>query len=80
MTTGAEPEVIYVPPHETVYHFQAAPSEPNDPPVIPSVEEPPVHIVEGEAEADTGAVDNEFTVTVVLAHEVVLQEPSALTK
>ena len=55
-TTGAAPEVVYVPPHELTYHFHVAPSEPKLPPVIPRVEEEPEQT--GKAgDAEVGAED-----------------------
>jgi hypothetical protein len=62
-----------------VYHFQVAPSVLKLPPVIPRVEDEPAQIGDVEVAA-VGVVDNELTVTVVLAHPVVLQVPSALTQ
>jgi hypothetical protein len=68
-----------VPAHETVYHFQVAPSVLKLPPVIPRVDEEPAQIGEVEIAA-VGGVDNAFTTTVVLAQVVVLQVPSAFTQ
>ena len=62
-----------------MYHFHVAPSVLKLPPVIPRVDEEPAQTGEVEVAA-VGAVDKALTVTVVLAHPVVLQVPSALTQ
>ena len=67
-----------VPPQLPVYHFHDAPV-PNDPPVTVNVTSPPEHTGFGLTVAPVGAVDSLFTVTVTLAHVVVLQSPSART-
>jgi hypothetical protein len=73
------PVPALVPPHEPVYHFHFAP-DPNVPPLNVRVIDWPLHITEGFAATDPGATDNWFTVTITLAHAVVLHNPSALTQ
>ena len=65
------------PPHEPLYHCHEPPV-PREPPVTVRVVASPVQIIEGEAEAEVGAIDKLFTVTVVVTQIVVLQVPSAL--
>ena len=72
------PEPKYVPPQLPEYQFQEA-LVPNDPPEILKVVELPGQIVVGLADIFVGAVELVFTFTVTLAHDVVLQSPSALT-
>lgn len=67
-----------VPLHEPSYQFQSAPV-PRDPPETVSVEVPLAHTAGELAVADAGAVELVFTVTVTLAHAVLLHVPSALT-
>ena len=71
--------MAYVPPQDTVYQFHIAPSLLKLPPVRLSVEDEPIHIVGGFADAEVGTTDNVLTVTVVLTQVVVLHVPSALT-
>ena len=73
------PDLIYTPPQEPLYQFQFAPV-PRLPPVEPIVVEAPTQIADGDPDADTGAIESEFTVTITEAHAVVLQAPSALTQ
>jgi hypothetical protein len=56
------------------YQFQTAPV-PREPPLTVSVVELPLQIVVTPL-MDDGAVETEFTVTVMLAHVVVLQVPA----
>ena len=80
LKTGAAPDVEYVPPHETVYHLQIAPSLLKLPPTMPKVDGAPAQVIDGVENAEVGIVENELTVTMVLMHAVVLHIPSALTK
>ena len=66
-----------VPPHDPVYHFAAAPV-PAVPPNNVSVVLPPGHIAVVPIMLK-GATELVFTVTVALAHAVVLHVPSYLT-
>ena len=72
------PVPIDVPPHDPLYHFQLAPV-PSDPPDTLSVVLPPGQTAVALADADEGATEFVFTVTVTLAHAVVLHVPSART-
>jgi hypothetical protein len=67
-----------VPPQLPEYQCHEAPV-PNEPPVTVNVLEFPEHTGFGFAEAPVGAVDEVVTVTVTVAHVVLLQVPSALT-
>ena len=60
------------------YQFHAAPV-PSEPPDTSKVTELPAQTGFGVADAPVGFVDDELTVTVTLAHPVVLHVPSALT-
>ena len=60
-----------------MYQFQLAPV-PKLPPVVPSVVDEPVHIVEGNAVAEAGKVEVVLTTTEILTQVVVLHVPSAL--
>lgn len=77
-----DPEPAKMPPetapHPPEYQVQDAP-EPSEPPATVRVVELPEQIGFGAAEALAGAVERVFTVTVKLAHAVVLQVPSART-
>ena len=77
--TKETPVPLVIPPHETEYHFQYAPS-PKLPPVKLKVEGEPVQINDGEAKAEVAEVEFVQTETVVLTQVVVLQGPSILTK
>lgn len=72
----AGPEPILVPPQEPVYHCQFAPV-PNTPPTWVSVVEFPLQMGLDVADILAAAVEFVFTVTVTLAHAVVLHVPSA---
>jgi len=67
-----------VPPHEPVYQRHIAPV-PNVPPETVRVDEVPEHTTCREAVAEVGAVEGLFTITVIVAHVVVLHVPSART-
>ena len=67
-----------VPPHEPVYHFQLA-LVPKLPLVTVKVDGKPVQISVGLAVAVVGATDGVLSVTVAVAHVVVLQSPTAPT-
>lgn len=67
-----------VPPHDPLYQTQSAPV-PSIPPDMKSVVGLPEHTDKGVAVADVAAVELVFTVTVTLAHVVLLHAPSALT-
>ena len=66
-----------VPPHEAVNHSAVAPV-PALPPATVSVVLPPLQMVVVPV-APVGAVDKVFTVTVTVAHVVVLHVPLYLT-
>ena len=68
-----------MPPQETVYHFQIAPSELRLPPLNPSVDVAPTQITDGVDKAEVAIVDNGLTVIKVLTHVVELHVPSART-
>jgi hypothetical protein len=67
-----------VPPQESVNHWATTPV-PTVPPLTVKVVELPLHIVV-VPEIVVGAVEGVLTITVVLAHGVVLQVPLYLTK
>ena len=67
-----------VPPHEPENHSAVAPV-PAVPPLTVRVVEPPLHIVVVPV-IPVGAILKVFTVTVALAHVVVLHVPLYLTK
>jgi hypothetical protein len=71
------PSVKY--PHEPEYQYQSAPA-PAEPPEIFSIVEEPSHIVVWTEVAEITGEEFEFTVMLILMHDVVLHEPSALTK
>ena len=73
-----DPLPIEEPPQFPVYHCQFAPV-PSEPPLTVRVVGDPAQTEAGEAEADVGAVDCVFTVTVVDTQVVVLQVPAART-
>jgi hypothetical protein len=73
-----EPDPTYVPPHEPEYHSQEAPV-PKLPPLTLKVEVPPTQMFEFVPLIDDAAVDKVLTITCILAHPVVLQNPSDLT-
>ena len=62
------------PPHEPVNHCHVAPV-PNVPSGIVNVDDAPEQIFTGFAEADDGATEVAFTVTIALTQVVVLQSP-----
>ena len=77
--TKVAPVPLVIPPQETEYHFQYAPS-PKMPPDKLIVVDEPVQINDGEEEAELAADEFVHTKTVVLMQSVVLQVPSALIK
>jgi hypothetical protein len=79
LTVTHDPVPTYVPPQLPEYHFQAAPV-PNDPPCTHSVVLCPGQTGFALGEMPEAATESVFSVTVVLAHAVVLQVPSARTK
>lgn len=79
-TTGEAPDIAYVPPQETVYHFHIAPSVLRLPPVMFKVADVVVQMVKALEPAETAGVDKVFTVMVLLTQVVVLHVPSALSQ
>ena len=77
-TVTEDPLPMEEPPQLPEYHCQLAPV-PREPPLTVSVVGDPEQTVAGEADAEEGADETEFTVTVVLAQVVVLQVPEART-
>jgi len=77
LTVTDAPVPTKVPPQLPEYHFQLAPV-PKLPPLTDSVVLPPLQMVVVPVMA-VGAEDKLFTVTVALAHVVLLQSPDALT-
>ena len=73
-TTTVEPAPTEYAPHEYQYHFQVS-ALPKLPPVKLSVDDEPVVIVDGVAEAELAVVEFEQTVTVLLTQVVVLHAP-----
>jgi hypothetical protein len=78
-TVSEVPVPTTVPPQLPVDHTQTAPV-PKEPPTRLSVVDVPLQTGLADALIEVGAVDRVFTVTVTLAHAVVLQVPSARTK
>lgn len=77
-TLMEEPVPTKVPPQLPEYHFHDAPV-PKEPPETLNTVEPPPQTGLGLALAEEGAEEEEFTLTVTDAQDVVLQLPSALT-
>ena len=67
-----------VPPHEPLYHWNEAPV-PRLPPDNVSVDELPLGMSAGDADAPVGGIDCVLAVTVVLTQPVMLAVPSART-
>ena len=77
LTVTDEPVPTKVPPQLPEYHFQLAPV-PRLPPLTVRVVLPPLQMVVVPV-MPVAAVERLLTVTVALAHVVVLHVPSALT-
>lgn len=82
MTVGAItseiPIPLEIPPHDTEYHLQFAPT-PKLPPVKLNVVDVPLQIIAGDEEAELAGFEFVQTDKFAVSQFVVLHSPSALT-